>query len=66
MAGAQCLKRLYLPVHEPELAAQPVAADQAIIEQGREVGMLAGNCFRVESRLAMKEAAIKRSAPRVS
>ena len=40
-AGVQCLKRLYLQVHEPELGAQPDAADQAIIEQGREVGLLA-------------------------
>ena len=41
MAGCQCLKRLYLQVHQPELAVQPDAADQAIIEQGREVGMFA-------------------------
>jgi predicted RecB family nuclease len=44
-AGAQCLKRLYLLVHSPELAAQPGDADQAIIEQGREVGMLARQLF---------------------
>jgi hypothetical protein len=37
MAGVQCLKRLYLQVHEPELAAQPNGADESIIEQGREV-----------------------------
>jgi predicted RecB family nuclease len=45
IAGVQCLKRLYLQVHEPELAAQPSAADQAIIEQGREIGMLAQKMF---------------------
>jgi predicted RecB family nuclease len=44
-AGVQCLKRLYLQVHEPDLAAQPDAADQAIIEQGREVGLLARQLF---------------------
>jgi|SRR5579872_218251 len=44
-AGVQCLKRLYLDVHQPELAAEPTAADQAIIEQGREVGMLARQMF---------------------
>jgi len=44
-AGVQCLKRLYLLVHSPELAAHPTAADQAIIEQGREVGMLARQLF---------------------
>jgi Domain of unknown function(DUF2779) len=44
-AGVQCLKRLYLLVHSPELVAQPSASDQAIIEQGREVGMLARRLF---------------------
>jgi predicted RecB family nuclease len=44
-AGVQCLKRLYLLGHSPELAAQPSASDQAIIEQGREVGMLARQLF---------------------
>jgi predicted RecB family nuclease len=54
MAGTQCLKRLYLSVHEPELAAQPDESDQSIIEQGREVGLLAQQMFPggvvVESR----------------
>lgn len=45
-AGVQCLKRLYLLVHAPELAAQPSASDRAIIEQGRAVGMLARQLFR--------------------
>lgn len=45
VAGCQCLKRLYLQVHEPELAAEPNAAAEAIIEQGREVGMLARQMF---------------------
>ena len=45
VAGCQCLKRLYLQVHEPELAAEPDAAAEAIIEQGREVGMLARQMF---------------------
>ena len=44
-AGVQCLKRLYLLVHSPELLAQPSASDQSIIEQGREVGMLARRLF---------------------
>jgi len=44
-AGMQCLKRLYLLVHSPELGAQPDSADQAIIEQGREVGLLARTLF---------------------
>ena len=45
LAGCQCLKRLYFQVHSPELAAQPGAADQAIMEQGREVGLLARQLF---------------------
>jgi hypothetical protein len=45
VAGCQCLKRLYLQVHEPELAAEPDAAAEAIIEQGREVGLLARQLF---------------------
>ena len=44
-AGVQCLKRLYLLVHEPELAAQPDGTADAIIEQGREVGLLARKLF---------------------
>jgi hypothetical protein len=52
IAGVQCLKRLYLQVYEPELAAQPDASAEAIIEQGREVGLLARKLFpgRVEVR----------------
>ena len=45
VAGVQCLKRLYLTVHTPELAAQPDESDQSIIEQGREVGLLARQMF---------------------
>ncbi len=44
-AGVQCLKRLYFEVHSPELAEEPSAADQAIIQQGHEVGMLARTLF---------------------
>ena len=45
VAGVQCLKRLYLQVHQPELATEPNAAAEAIIEQGRAVGMLARRLF---------------------
>jgi predicted RecB family nuclease len=44
-AGVQCLKRLYLLVHEPELAAKPDDTTDEIIEQGREVGLLARKLF---------------------
>lgn len=45
VAGVQCLKRLYLQVHQPELAAEPDASSEAIIQQGREVGILARRLF---------------------
>ncbi len=45
VAGVQCLKRLYLQVHQPELATEPNAAAEAIIQQGREVGLLARQMF---------------------
>jgi hypothetical protein len=45
MAGVQWLKRLYLIVHEPQLAAPPDGSSEAIIEQGREVGILARQLF---------------------
>jgi predicted RecB family nuclease len=44
-AGVQCLKRLYWQVHEPELAAEPSGATEAIMEQGHDVGMLARTHF---------------------
>src|SRR5277367_519188 len=45
MAGRQCLKRLYFQVHQPELAAEPDDASEAVIEQGRDVGLLARQMF---------------------
>ncbi len=45
VAGCQCVKRLYWQLHEPELAAEPDAANQAIIQQRREVGFLARQLF---------------------
>ena len=45
VAGCQCLKRLYWQVHEPELAAQPDGATEAIMQQGHDVGMLARRLF---------------------
>jgi hypothetical protein len=36
MAGAQCYKRLYFQVHQPELAAEPDASAFALMEQGHE------------------------------
>lgn len=45
LAGCQCLKRLYLQVQQPELGAEPDDATDAIMAQGREVGMLARQLF---------------------
>ncbi len=45
LAGCQCFKRLYWQVHKPEFAVEPDAATEAIIQQGREVGMLARQLF---------------------
>ena len=45
LAGSQCHKRLYLQVYQPELAAQPDASGEAIMEQGHEVGLLAHRLF---------------------
>jgi hypothetical protein len=45
VAGVQCLKRLYWQVHQPRLAAEAEASAFAIMEQGREVGLLARQLF---------------------
>ena len=42
VAGMQCLKRLYLQVHRPELATD---TNHRIKEQGTEVGILARRAF---------------------
>lgn len=46
IAGCQCLERLYWQVHEPLLAAEPDASAEAIMEQGREVGLLLTSFFQ--------------------
>ena len=45
MAGLQCLKRLYLQVHEPDLAGEVGETSLAVIEQAQEVGRLAQKMF---------------------
>ena len=45
VAGVQCLRRLYLLVHQPELAAKASDGAEAIMYQGQEVGDLARNAF---------------------
>ncbi|HUI41573.1 MAG TPA: DUF2779 domain-containing protein [Terriglobia bacterium] len=45
MAGWQCLKRLCLEVHDPDLAGELDESSRAVIEQGQEVGRLAQKMF---------------------
>ncbi len=45
IAGCQCLKRLYLVVHEPQRGTGKTAADFVLMNQGREVGRLAQQLF---------------------
>ena len=45
IAGCQCLKRLYWQVRQPEFAAERDGATEAIIQQGREAGLLAQRLF---------------------
>jgi len=45
VAGVQCLKRLYLQVYRPDLAAEPDEGAVAIMEQGQLVGIEAQKAF---------------------
>jgi hypothetical protein len=45
LAGLQCLKRLYLATHDPQLATPPDASTQAMLEMGTEIGELARRRF---------------------
>ena len=45
VAGHQCLKRIYLQVHEPDLAGEPDERTQAVMEQGHGVGRWAQKLF---------------------
>jgi hypothetical protein len=45
IAGWQCLKRLYLEVHQPELLGEPDEQTMAVFEQGHEVGRWAQKAF---------------------
>lgn len=45
VAGIQCLKRLYFQVHLPELAEEADEGQEARLEQGQEVGLLAQKRF---------------------
>lgn len=45
LSGLQCHKRLYLELHQPELADEPDAQTEAAFELGQEIGQLARRRF---------------------
>jgi predicted RecB family nuclease len=45
VAGVQCLKRLYFQIHQPDLAEKGDQGEEARLEQGQEVGLLAQRRF---------------------
>jgi len=45
LAGLQCLKRLYLQCYQPELAGEIDEQQQALFDQGTEVGLFAQKVF---------------------
>lgn len=45
LSGLQCQKRIYLEIHEPELAAERDEAMQALLDRGTELGELARQRF---------------------
>ncbi len=61
LAGVQCLKRLFLLVHQPELGSGKTVADFALLDQGRQAGKLAQQLFPggVEVRTGNLEEAIR-------
>lgn len=61
VAGCQCLKRLFLLTHSPELGAKKSEADFSLMDQGRQVGKLAQRLFPggVEVRTGDAEEAIR-------
>ena len=68
IAGVQCLKRLYLLVHSPELGIGKTAADFALMDQGRQVGKLAHQLFLggVEVRSGDPDEAIRTTRELIS
>ncbi|MGA8087109.1 MAG: DUF2779 domain-containing protein, partial [Terracidiphilus sp.] len=70
VAGVQCLKRLYLQVHQPELAGETDEGQQVRFEQGHEVGVLAHAVFPggvlVESDEFHLDAALEHTAALVA
>lgn len=65
MAGRQCAKRLWLQVHQPNLATQLTVAERARISTGRELGKMAQELFPagklVSTESLESEAAIRKT-----
>jgi len=66
ISGLQCLKRVYLEVHHPELATPPDLSMQAILDMGTEIGELARRRFPggvlVAAGHRQREAALAKTA----
>ena len=66
LSGLQCSKRLYLEVHQPELAGVVDPERQAIMDMGTEVGAIARQRFAggvlVEESYRQPRAALRRTA----
>lgn len=66
VSGLQCLKRLFLEVHHPQLATPRDLATQAILDMGSEIGAVARRRFPggvlVEAGYRQREAALARTA----
>jgi hypothetical protein len=66
LSGLQCLKRVYLEIHQPQLATAPDASTQAILDMGTEIGELARRRFPdgvlVTAGYRQREAALAHTA----
>lgn len=66
VSGLQCLKRVYLEVHHPQLATPPDVSIQAILDMGTEIGELARRRFPggvlVTASHRQREAALAQTA----
>ncbi len=70
LSGLQCHKRLYLAIHSPELATEPDAESQAILDMGTAIGELARKRFSggilVDADHRHRSEALKRTAELVN
>jgi len=66
LSGLQCLKRVYLEIHEPYLATPPDGATRALLDMGHEIGLVAQRRFPggvlVAAGVRQREAALARTA----